>query len=400
MKKIILIFLCFLFTFSFTACAPSFKEPSVYESLPNSYNVETDFPVTFFASMKNAIVPAEDGYYIYDGQFVSYFDRESSVVAPLCNRPECAHSDESCSAYFPATSRWLFMQYYEGALYLEAGESDADGYTASTLYRVNPQECTREKICQLPYDWTVHHSYMMHRGYLYMTAVDSVDCIYTFSRVALNELAEKSLTPEVIYQEDSVAYAPPHILGNYIYLRNAVVDKENPGYVNVEWKKVNLKSLEVSELAMPGMSKDSYMNYENSYHDRVIATYVDETAYLRDDYSTVYYSYDPETETYEPFVTLKDRKEGVYDLYAYDGTNHLTFYYAGNTLNSVEKQEFRVLNENFETKKSIALDGNINSFIAGDEDFSFYDVFEENSGFNLYAIDKRGEELKIVKVFE
>ena len=200
----------------FTACTPSFKEPSVYEDLPEYYNPSTDYPMAFYEVAARSIAQTEKGYYFFQNMILYYFDKETSNVIAVCNRPECSHQNDSCSAYFPTDSRWLFIQYYENSLYVEATETDGNGYTLHVLYRVNPKECTREKICQLPYDWTVHHSYMMHRGYLYMTAVDSVDCIYTFSRVALNELAEKSLTPEVIYQEDQILLIILDVI--YIYL--------------------------------------------------------------------------------------------------------------------------------------------------------------------------------------
>ncbi len=403
-KKVVKLILSIAIMLSFSACASiSFQKPSTYVEFPDEYISESDYPIYFCANMDYTITPSEKGYFIYSGPILIFFDRESGFSAPVCNRPDCLHEDENCRAYFDHT-RKAFIQCYENHLYLETAEYDANGYLSYWMYRVNPEDCTRERVCQLPYPGE-SCKYMMHRGYLYMTHYDIKDPKsqkIVLERVALSELEEKSLTPERLFEKETMSYGPAYIYGNHLYIPcSQPLGAEGVDFI---WTDVNLKTLECKEIKMPdidGVPEPTYMQFQTFNADGVVATYIDLDTILKGDYSMTYYHYDPETEEYRHFLTLPDRGEGFWEFYAWDGKHHMTFYVdmAATVANPRLTQEVRILDGNFETQKRIGITGSLYGFIAGDADFSFIEAYDENGSY-LYAIDKRGEELKIVKVFE
>lgn len=383
----------------FTACTPSFKEPSVYEDLPEYYNPSTDYPMAFYEVAARSIAQTEKGYYFFQNMILYYFDKETSNVIAVCNRPECTHKTDSCLAYFPRDNDF-FMQYYEGSLYLTVVEGETKLNQSYWLYKVDPNDCTRTKICQLPYGAQDGYlSCMMHRGYLYMCVNMFKDGEVVLSRIALNELSTKSLEPTLLYKHESKGFGKSYLFGTHYLFQYTESDN---GYLKWHWIDIDLKTLETKEIALEEAEPESYLQFEREYEDRLIATYVNPNAYLADSRELIYYSYVPETGVFEPFVTIPDRGEGIYDFFSWDGKNRILLYMDISATSEDfpgSSQEFRIVDENYQTIKSIPVDYNLAAFIIGDADFSFFERIGER-GLEIYAIDKRGEELKIVKVFE
>ena len=406
-KRVLVCVLAVLLLITATACSPSFKEPSAYLELPDHFNAGTDFPMRFFSSFDYPMVPDANGYYIFNASFLFYFDRESGISAPVCNRPECFHNGTTCNAYFSRGMNDL-LQFYEGKLYVTVTERDENQNPSCWLYEVNPEDCTRSRICQMPYLAEESVRFFMHRGYLYIVSYEVAayegnsqelkPAFVVAERIALNELSEKSLTPELIFKHESYSFGMPYIFGNHL-----LVQYQQQGAIGLDfiWTDIDLNTLETETIAFPDLPNSAYIAFEREYEDKLIATYVDYNDYLKNDCTTRYYTYDLQAGTFEPFATLPDRGEGVYDLYAWDGENHCAFYLDKMHVaaDKVSTQEFRVLDENFETKKQIPTDWDVYGFLPSDSDYTFFTIVEDNL-VHLYAIDKRGEELKIVKVFE
>ena len=124
MKKcLLLIALLMCFTILFTSCT-SFKEPSAYLDLPESYNFGTDYPSSFgYTALMTNFTPGEGGYYFFISNILYFLDEESLQIVPVCNRPECQHWDSACSGYCQRMRTGL-LQYYEGKLYEDDRRGD------------------------------------------------------------------------------------------------------------------------------------------------------------------------------------------------------------------------------------------------------------------------------------
>lgn len=59
-----------------------------------------------------------------DNKFITYTDIETGKSMPLCNKPECDHSSESCNANIPGPYGLDFIYYYKNSLYMFGLEGD------------------------------------------------------------------------------------------------------------------------------------------------------------------------------------------------------------------------------------------------------------------------------------
>ena len=124
---------------------------SEYDSLPDTYNAETDYPQTFYRSSAGPfITPSDSGYYFIAGSFIYYMDKTDMKPIVLCGRPECKHDKETdpekiwqCNGYLSGAS---FIQLYEGNIYT-AGNDIADPTMHSTaLYQISLDGKSRKKM--------------------------------------------------------------------------------------------------------------------------------------------------------------------------------------------------------------------------------------------------------------
>ena len=120
---------------------------SQYDSLPDSYNAETDYSYTFSSFFfGKAMTSEEDGYYFRLGDFLFYMDAESKEVVPFCNRPDCQHLKEKspsevwkCNAYMGQTM-FSQIQYYDAKLYCTSSFSKEKAVSSFELLPVKRTE--------------------------------------------------------------------------------------------------------------------------------------------------------------------------------------------------------------------------------------------------------------------
>lgn len=97
-----------------------------------------------------------------------YTDRATGITLPLCGRPECAHSDDTCNAYVGGQASGL--RVYDGKLYWISDLSD--GYT---LTRMNLDGTGRESVTtvdrQLVMGMSGDCTYVIHRDYVYICGI-------------------------------------------------------------------------------------------------------------------------------------------------------------------------------------------------------------------------------------
>lgn len=394
MMKKATVFLAVLILFSFTAC-DTIPPPEEYADLPDTYCEGTDFPINFGNVVAAPpVMPEENGYYFFAGQFLHYLDKETMTATTACNRPECRHWDIDCPAHY-ARGQMDFTQYYNGKVYVVTHERNDQGYFC-WLYTANPSEGTREKVCQLPYGEYDNVTYMMHRGYLYMvvreTQGESVFGTLRIERVALNELKEKSLEPEILFEIESGTMSQrPFLFGDHCFLGSAAIRN---GAVETFLLDVDLKTGEARELHVPNAEEGSYATLDVASNDQLVIHYLTPEAAMGETLDKEYYTYDPESGEIELLTVLKDRGTGIPEFLLSDGTNWIGSYFDYSA--SIDKQELRILDENFNTVKSILPNVFYEGLVTGDEEFTF---IGENTGYiTLYAIDKRGDELELIEI--
>lgn len=203
-----------------------------------------------FDCNKNAIVKAENGYYISINSVIYYADEELNLT-PLCNKPNCLHRLEttnttnlsSCKACTGAVSLPR-LQYYDRKVYSsgqisvisgERFENSSGRYNG--LYVFESDGSSRKLI----EDFASSSGFVIHRGYIYYSYVETVQTGKGDEQetVLMSYLVRMSVDTEEI--ETLAAYedcAVQEIYGyrNYMYFRTDdalyIYDLEKDKFVN------------------------------------------------------------------------------------------------------------------------------------------------------------------------
>lgn len=175
------------------------------------YNEKTDAQ-SFFPQCD--VAKSEKGYYLWGGGNYAYlllfFDAKVQKTVPLCNLPNCTHSqgDDTCNAFFsPGAEDMMWdsgVWYYEDYVYTLG--CDPEDYVS--IYRVKPDGSSREKYMRLyradttPSEDDGSKEYstpdlIIHRGYVYY--VDSKEKNPKLRRIKLG-----GTKTEILYETDGV----------------------------------------------------------------------------------------------------------------------------------------------------------------------------------------------------
>ncbi len=398
-KRIGSFLFCLVLMFSFTACAPSFKEPSAYKDLSDAYHAETDFPAMYNRTYGEfAITPYGDDYLFMAGSFLYVFDTESMIAVAACSKPECSHREKTCQAYFELESKGPLLQYYEGSVFLQTAEKDMNNPMRLDhwLYIVNPTQGTREKFCQLPYDQA---RYMIHRGYLYVlrteiadndskNATDFSDQITIIERSPL----KKELEFEKIYERPGGCLGSCGIIGDHLLYQAA----DARGFYPLE---LNLKTCEVKEITVPDGKEGSAQLITFFADDCCILNYASPERMKLETDELSFYSYNPASGLTQKIATIPDAasmKLGT-EMF-YDGTNLFKFQknnsaFVDEDLDPNLQQTIIRVDEEMNAIDTIPIDFVYRMIINGNENFSFLTI-SEGVSYKVYAIDKRGEKMQ------
>lgn len=135
MKKkgfLLLTFLVFLTSCSIKSFSSSTSPPIELKDTPDkTYDLVLTTPATGALD----ITATKEGAYfssLLGTCVIAYLDEASGEIVPLCNRPECTHSDSTCTAYVDSSIYNLFMNPQQNKLFL----SYSDGVVYDTEYPV------------------------------------------------------------------------------------------------------------------------------------------------------------------------------------------------------------------------------------------------------------------------
>ena len=264
------------------------------------------------------------------------------------------------------------------------------------LYAFSPDDCTREKVCQLPYglgsgSWY----YAIHRGYLYMYT--GYNGKVRLERVALSELSEKSLSPELLYESDSSFVFAPYYLGNHVMFTKW--DGNSGQQINT-LVDVNLKTLEANEFLLPDMKKGDNA-FVNTVQDHYFIIAMSDGSHPPEEYiyETTYYTYDCQTGEIKKLIHFPDRGENLFSTLQCDGENLMDFYIDFYGTADPADQSISILDENNEVLRSLPVDFVVDGACGGDADFSFIGSKYQDP-LVLYAIDKRDGKMELKEVLK
>ena len=243
MKKVLVILMSI---FIAVACGCGNKRTFV----GGEYNIETD--MQFYYRSYSDVLPVTASpkgyYYVGENGILLYIDKATMKATPLCNKPNCNHSDSvECNAYcidtnmlnyFGDESLSVVIQYYMGNIYTIGFEysSDKDA-TLPYLKKISLDGSKSEKITDtidgFIFEW------MIHRGYFYYTLDTGL------YRVSLESPKNES---EIVFEVKKVAEDSNNVnmlvaYDQYIYFVGCEYDEKN----NISYSSSYIYDLEISE---------------------------------------------------------------------------------------------------------------------------------------------------------
>ncbi|WP_418718533.1 hypothetical protein [Candidatus Allofournierella merdipullorum] len=151
MKRVLTLFAAVTLLFSLAACKGelvSQNDGSRPQSQAQVQPEEEASPIRFLGKRDDVAAGAQGVYYlgVSAPNTVYYYDEASGQSVPLCARPECPHSDDSCTAWAPGLLYLLLDEQNESQpLYLYSSTEDPSGeqYPTVRLYRMSANGADR-----------------------------------------------------------------------------------------------------------------------------------------------------------------------------------------------------------------------------------------------------------------
>lgn len=151
MKRVLTLFAAVTLLFSLAACKGelvSQNDGSRPQSQAQVQPEEEASPIRFLGKRDDVAAGAQGVYYlgVSAPNTVYYYDETSGQSVPLCARPECPHTDDSCTAWAPGLLYLLLDEQNESQpLYLYSSTEDPSGeqYPTVRLYRMSANGADR-----------------------------------------------------------------------------------------------------------------------------------------------------------------------------------------------------------------------------------------------------------------
>ncbi|MDD6207357.1 MAG: hypothetical protein PUB10_02420 [Clostridiales bacterium] len=154
--------LCFVFLLSFFLLTGCQSEGQQLETEGDSFD-QSFYQTEYLQRMEN-------GYYFPDPNkpgIMDFYDTETDMAMPLCNKPECTHNSDECNAYFPDSSFAASFQCADRYIYrIGRSAKDKGQYV---LYRITPDGSSREELCNLykAEGEDMFANFIVHKGSIY-----------------------------------------------------------------------------------------------------------------------------------------------------------------------------------------------------------------------------------------
>lgn len=192
------------------------------EFLPD-YDVDISF-VQHGSTDQRGVCATADTIYSYsdmNGKLM-YTDKATGLTLPLCGKPECTHTDDTCNAYIGDDASGL--RVYGGKLYwIEGGQTQA-------VMRMNLDGTARERVTGLnrmdiqvggvriggDSTWTIHRGYVYVAGMLDTVVNGEPRSAFTVYAKPLD--GGEGFTVMSSLQDGSGAYCAMRPVGNDLYI--------------------------------------------------------------------------------------------------------------------------------------------------------------------------------------
>lgn len=234
------------------------------EQNANDYIIDEDSQnyLDLYANM----AMTDDGYYFINNNHLYFFDKESKETTLVCNRINCEHNEDKCTAFFSMLNFYpVQLAYYNNSLYLLGWETEGANIHHNYIYQISLENFKRKKAAFL-YDSNGMDSivFILHRGYVYFTYGNSAmkESKMTLYRTKLGNI--KNNTVETIFEFTAIGsdIFGLSACGNNIFFTIASYeDTDGNGY------KTSLNSIDIHTLESQTVLDNNQYSYfaDNQY---------------------------------------------------------------------------------------------------------------------------------------
>lgn len=208
-----------------------------------------------FIDSSSAIAKANSGYYFLKSMKLYFFDTASKESYIVCNKPNCEHNSNDCTAFFSVFSYYPFqLSYCNNSLYVLGWEEEGGNIRHNYIYEVSLDNYKRKKAAYL-FDGTDTSSvhFILHRGYVYYLKGGVSDLKETTSYLYRKKLGNtnKKEDAEKIYETSGIGASIMNIKasGNNIVLLNSSFGDTKGNEYKTSYSIINIHSLETKEIA-------------------------------------------------------------------------------------------------------------------------------------------------------
>ena len=195
----------------------------------DSYVSGQDSQYMYFDTEDGSVTETKDSYYFLSGPdrcFLYLYDKTTKLALPVCNKPDCLHTDEpdntkiaKCNAFLGIWVSHLKL-YQNNLYYIIYEESENNAFLS--LYQISLDGTKRRRVHVFKEFFS---SIQIHRGYIYYSTTDSgtisgqeatTKTTYKLCRLALDK---SNAEPEVIEQGTGIYGVIDNLFayGNNIY---------------------------------------------------------------------------------------------------------------------------------------------------------------------------------------
>lgn len=249
MKKNYCIILCVIFTVSLSillsGCSQSKLQINTNQ-MSDNYILNEDHQ-NYLESYSN-MAETNNGYYFINNNLLYFFDKESLETIIVCNKLNCEHNNDSCTAYFSIFSFYpLQLAYYDNALYVVGWESEGANIHHNYIYQISLDSFKRKKAAFLYNSNGVDSmAFILHRGYVYFTYGNSTmkESKKTLYRAKLGNI--KNNTIETVFEFTAIGsdIFGLSAYGNNVFFTTASYDDEKGNGYNTSLNSIDIHTSE------------------------------------------------------------------------------------------------------------------------------------------------------------
>lgn len=262
MKKLIALFAVFLMIL--TACTKESDGTNSIEQITESgYNLQM---VTHAKGVFDISTTPAGAYFNMRANRIGYFDDATGSVIPLCNRPECVHNDQSCTAYVDAQMFAVFTNPNKTKLFVSyfSDTEKTDTYPVQYIYSMDLNGENKKQIFRLATGDQILENYVFDGDDLYFI-IQKKDYNTRTTNFVINRLNCQTGDIAEIYTLDEVHF----IVGacdKYLILDNQFSSSDGLySLFKFDIETHSMESIFKTEFTSEDTNSSAYMNGEYMY---------------------------------------------------------------------------------------------------------------------------------------